>query len=180
MDTVRRVVNQIIKYGKVIRPTLGISVVDDRLKRSMEQQLGLELKGCLVAQVVPNSPAVVAGIEATKMVGSRIIIGDLITEIDGQTVENAEDLISAVEEKHDGDVVTLRVQRNLSSSSSPYGGSGGGNNKRAKYVKVKLTTRDKLESSSSSSSPASTGRRGTNGRSSGGSSTGSSWNIPWQ
>ena len=178
VDTVRRVVNQIIKYGKVIRPTLGISVVDDRLKRSMEQQLGLELKGCLVAQVVPNSPAVVAGIEATRMVGSRLELGDLITEIDGQSVENAEDLISAVEEKHDGDVVTLRVQRNLSSSSSS-----------SSYKRVKLTTRDELESSTSTTAASTqfrrsrngtTGRRGTTGTGSSGSSTGSSWNIPWQ
>merc|ERR1712118_377640 len=31
VDTVRRVVNQIIQYGKVVKPTLGINLVDDRI-----------------------------------------------------------------------------------------------------------------------------------------------------
>jgi S1-C subfamily serine protease len=132
VDTVRRVVNQIISHGKVVRPTLGISIVDDRLVRSIEQQLGTKLNGCLVAEVLPNSPAVVAGIEASQL-GSdgTIVLGDVVTEIDGEQVRQAEDLISAIEEKADGDSVTLRVLRN-------------GNPRRAKYVKVTLTTRDKL------------------------------------
>merc|ERR1712115_758630 len=39
VDTVRRVVNQIILYGRVVRPTLGISVVDDRLVKAIEGQM---------------------------------------------------------------------------------------------------------------------------------------------
>lgn len=136
VDTVRRVVNQIITHGKVVRPTLGISIVDDRLVRSIEQQLGTKLNGCLVAKVIPNSPAVVAGIEASQL-GSdgSIVLGDLVTEIDGEQVRQAEDLISAIEEKSGGDSVTLRVLKN-------------GNPRRAKYVKVTLTTRDKLAGAS--------------------------------
>jgi len=134
VDTVRRVVNQIIQYGKVVRPTMGISIVDDRLLKAIEQQLGYKLKGCLVASVVPNSPASAAGLEASKLSwDGSVILGDLVTEINGEQVRQAEDLISAVEEKSDGDVVTLRIFRKCDP-------------RKAEYVRVKLTVRDKLVS----------------------------------
>merc|ERR1712157_408380 len=58
VDTVRRVVNQIIRYGKIVRPSIGINIIDDRLVKYIEQQLpgGRTLDGCLIAGVVPNSP----------------------------------------------------------------------------------------------------------------------------
>lgn len=40
--TVRPVVNQVIRYGKVVRPTLGIHAAHDRIKRSVENQLWME------------------------------------------------------------------------------------------------------------------------------------------
>jgi S1-C subfamily serine protease len=145
VDTVRRVVNQIILYGKVVRPTLGISIVDDRLVRSIEGQLGRPLDGCLVAKVVPNSPAGVAGLEASIMGGDgSIILGDLVTEVNGELVRQAEDLISAIEEKSEGDTVTLRVLRKCDP-------------RKAENVRVTLTTRDKLQNNGtrpSSSRPA--------------------------
>lgn len=104
VDTVRRVVNQIIHYGKVVRPTLGISIVDDRIVKAIEQQLGRKVEGCLVASVVPNSPAAVAGLRESQLSGDgSVLLGDLVTEINGEQVRQAEDLISAVEEKAEGD-----------------------------------------------------------------------------
>ena len=137
VDTVRRVVNQIIMYGRVVRPTLGISVVDDRLVRSIEQQLRRPLDGCLVAQVLPNSPGVAAGIEASSMgADGSIILGDLVTAVNGESVRQAEDLISAIEEKQDGETVNLTVQRKCDP-------------RRTENVMVTLTTRDKLDNGSS-------------------------------
>jgi S1-C subfamily serine protease len=104
VDTVRRVVNQIIHYGKVVRPTLGISIVDDRIVKAIEQQLGRQVEGCLVASIVPNSPAAAAGLQASQLSGDgSVLLGDLVTEINGERVRQAEDLISAVEEKTEGD-----------------------------------------------------------------------------
>ncbi|KAG7353461.1 peptidase S1 and S6 chymotrypsin/Hap family protein [Nitzschia inconspicua] len=133
VDTVRRVVNQIINYGKVVRPTLGISIVDDRIVKAIEQQLGRQVEGCLVASVVPNSPAETSGLQASQLSGDgSVLLGDLVTEINGEPVRQAEDLISAVEEKDEGDVVTLRVLRKCDP-------------RQAEYVRVRLTTRDKLD-----------------------------------
>jgi PDZ domain-containing secreted protein len=63
-----------------------------------------------------------------------IILGDLVTAVNGEPVRQAEDLISAIEEKSEGSTVTLSVQR----KSDP---------RRSEIVQVTLTTRDKLENS---------------------------------
>eukprot|EP00428_Durinskia_dybowskii_P036919 CAMPEP_0170256552 /NCGR_PEP_ID=MMETSP0116_2-20130129/28129_1 /TAXON_ID=400756 /ORGANISM="Durinskia baltica, Strain CSIRO CS-38" /LENGTH=472 /DNA_ID=CAMNT_0010507561 /DNA_START=54 /DNA_END=1469 /DNA_ORIENTATION=+ len=149
VDTVRRVVNQIILYGKVVRPTLGISIVDDRLVRNIGQQLGRPLEGCLVAEVMPNSPARLAGIQATSMSSDgSVILGDLITGVNGERVRQAEDLISAIEEKNEGDVVSLSVLRKC----DPF---------KSETIQVTLTTRDKLKTNTSTNTA--TPRAGTRG-----------------
>ena len=60
VDTVRRVVNELIRYGAVVRPTLGINVADDQTTRGLFAQLRLPLEGVLVMSVAPRSPAAVA------------------------------------------------------------------------------------------------------------------------
>mmetsp|Transcript_3229 Transcript_3229/g.6086 ORF Transcript_3229/g.6086 Transcript_3229/m.6086 type:complete len:109 (+) Transcript_3229:1180-1506(+) len=67
VDTVRRVVNQIIRFGKVVRPSMGVNVAEDRVVRSIEMQLRKELNGVLVVEVLPKSPAEKAGIKATAL-----------------------------------------------------------------------------------------------------------------
>jgi len=132
VDTVRRVVNQIIQYGKVVRPTIGINVLDDRIVRFLQEQVGRSLDGCLVAQVVPNGPASAAGLTATEQTSDgSLVLGDLIVAVNGEPVRQAEDLISAIEEKRDRDVVRLTVLKNCDP-------------KRERVVEVTLTTRDKL------------------------------------
>lgn len=136
VDTVRRVVNQIIMHGKVQRATLGISIVDDRIVRNIGQQLGRTLEGCLVAEVWPDSPALVAGIKATTMNSDgSIALGDLVTGVDGERVRQAEDLISAIEERNEGERVTLSVLHQ-------------GDPLRSESIGVTLTSRDKLKQSS--------------------------------
>lgn len=132
VDTVRRVVNQIIRYGKVVRPSIGINVADDRMTRSIESQVGRKLDGVLVADVVPGSPASRSGLQPLKiMTDGSIKLGDLITDVDGQPVRQVEDLLSAIEEHKEGDVVSLKVLK-------------GCDPKRLDIISMKLTTREKL------------------------------------
>lgn len=140
VDTVRRVVNQIILYGKVVRPSLGISIVDDRIVKTIGSQLGRALEGCLIAEVWSNSPALKAGLKATTMNSNGSIeLGDLVTGVNGDRVRQGEDLVSAIEEKRDGDKVYLTVLRNC----DPF---------KSETIEVTLTTRDKLEMEKSSTS----------------------------
>jgi S1-C subfamily serine protease len=133
VDTVRRVVNQIIRYGKVVRPTLGIQVIDDRIVQNIGMQLRRKLEGVLIAEVLPNSPAL-SILQPTTMNGDGSInLGDLVTHIDGEKVKQVEDLLSEVEKREEGDSVRLTIVRNGI----------------AKTVEVKLVSRDRLSSARS-------------------------------
>ncbi|KAL3943267.1 MAG: hypothetical protein SGBAC_002676 [Bacillariaceae sp.] len=135
VDTVSRVVNQLIVHGKIVRPTLGMSIVDDRVARNIEQQLRMPLEGCLVGEVFHNSPAMLSGLESFGQDNyGSIILGDMVTHIDGEQVAEAEDLLSAVEEKKEGDTVNLRVVRQC-------------NPNRIETVPVLLTSRDRFHQS---------------------------------
>ena len=55
VDTVRRVVTQLIRYGRVQRPSLGVQVADDQIMRSIERQINAELQGVMITEINPNS-----------------------------------------------------------------------------------------------------------------------------
>ncbi len=106
VDTVNRVVPQLIRYGKIIRPGLGVQVAEDQLTRE------LGLTGVLIVDVVPGSPAAKAGIRPT-MRGTlgRVKLGDVITAIDGKKIESVNDLFLLLEQYKIGDVVIIAVLR---------------------------------------------------------------------
>jgi hypothetical protein len=133
VDTIRRVINQLMLHGKVVRPTLGISIVDDRVARNIEKQLRLPLDGCLVGEVYQNSPAMLSGLEAfAQDMDGSILLGDLVTHINGEAVREAEDLLSAVEERTEGETVSLRILRQCDPG-------------KAEIVPVVLTNQDRLQ-----------------------------------
>ncbi|KAL1499579.1 hypothetical protein AB1Y20_011779 [Prymnesium parvum] len=113
VDTVRRVVNQLIMYGRVVRPTLGLNVAADQQVKALSARLRAPLDGVLVMEVIPGGPAAQSGIQPTRRTASgELSLGDLITSVNGAPVRQVEDLLSAIEEKQAGDSVELRVWRN--------------------------------------------------------------------
>ena len=144
IDTVRRVVNQLIRYGKVVRPTIGINVSEDRVTRSIEAALRRKLDGVLVAEVLPDSPAEKAGMRPTLFRGDgSVVLGDLIIKVDGVPIRQVEDLLSEIEDKKEGEIVSLRVLRGCDPS-------------KAETIRVRLTGRENFRN---------TGRSNTNRRS---------------
>ncbi len=66
----------------------------------------------LAERVEANGPAAKAGIRATRRTpDGQIELGDLILAIDGQTLESADDLLSAQEKYKVGDTVTVLLLR---------------------------------------------------------------------
>lgn len=109
IDTVKRVVPQIIQTGTYRRPSLGISV-NQRVNRVILGQLGVS--GVLVIEVKPGSPAEAAGLRPTRQApDGRIHLGDIITQIDGQPISNTDDLFLYLEKKQPGDIVSLTLRR---------------------------------------------------------------------
>jgi len=108
VDTVRRIVPELIQYGKVVRPALGVGL-DDRLSSYVTQRLGVE--GVLVRDVYSGSAAATAGLEGTQLRRGRIVPGDVIQAIDGKEVTSMADLLGRLGSYRPGDTVTLKVWR---------------------------------------------------------------------
>ncbi|CAN6327235.1 unnamed protein product [Urochloa humidicola] len=106
VDTVGGIVDQLIKFGKVTRPILGIKFAPDQ---SVEQ---LGLSGVLVLDAPPNGPAGKAGLQSTKRDAyGRLILGDIITSVNGTKVTNGSDLYRILDQCKVGETVTVEVLR---------------------------------------------------------------------
>ena len=100
-QTVHPVVDALIKSGVVHHGYLGIGLNDVTPENAKFFNLTGNT-GALIAQVTPNSPASRAGLKA----------GDVVTSVDGQTVDTGSDLQVAVSEVAPGTRVQLDVERN--------------------------------------------------------------------
>ena len=109
VDTVNRVVPQLIARGKYIRPSLGVSV-DADINRVLSKELGIE--GVLLLEVEPGSAADAAGLRGTTVDrDGNVIAGDVIIALDGQAVDSVATLLARLEDHQIGDRVTLRIWR---------------------------------------------------------------------
>jgi S1-C subfamily serine protease len=107
IDTINRIASQLIAFGKVIQPGLGISVFDDSIAR----QVGIE-EGVLVRGVDPRGAAAEAGVMPTRYDrAGNVVLGDIIVSIDGQTVKSSDDLYRILESHNVGDQVRIEVMR---------------------------------------------------------------------
>lgn len=111
-DTVRRFVNQIITHGPNARPSLGVAVVPDQIRSQYSRHLRRELEGAIIAEVVPGSPADRLNL-APCGPGPRggILLGDMITAVNGNPVKKNEDLLCLVEESEPDEPLSLTVLR---------------------------------------------------------------------
>lgn len=105
VDIVNKVVPQLIKFGKYTRPSLGISV-DENINRQIMRQLGVS--GVAILDFSRNSAAKRAGLQAVEVNRyGKITSGDIITAIDGKSVESVNTLLSILDDYSFGDEVTL-------------------------------------------------------------------------
>jgi S1-C subfamily serine protease len=121
INTIKRVVAQLVATGRVVRPTIGILQV-------FETDRGL-----LVVNVTPGGPAEQAGVQGSRLTRRKNRIGvlaieqdvvdhsqsDLIVGIDGKVVKQSDDLLGVIEAKKPGDQVVLTVVRNSQSLQIP-------------------------------------------------------------
>jgi len=107
IDTVNRIVPQLIAFGKVIQPGLGIQVVED----SVARQVGID-EGVLILDMDRQGAAAKAGMMPTRYDRDRnVVLGDIIISIDGQSIKTSNDLYKILERYNVGDEVRVEVIR---------------------------------------------------------------------
>ncbi len=106
-NLVSRVVPELIRLGKVVRPEIGVRL----LKTD---------KGLLVAQLQPNGPADKAGLRGPKVTRKTGLLGgvrtdygaaDIVVAVDDEDVKSQDDFLSIVESKRPNDQVVVTVLR---------------------------------------------------------------------
>src|SRR3569623_661127 len=100
IDLAMDVVEQIKTKGKVSRGWLGILIQD--VTRELAESFGMDRPGgALVAQVLPDSPALKAGIK----------VGDVVLEFNGVTITDSASLPPMVGRTHIGDEIPVKLVR---------------------------------------------------------------------
>ncbi len=106
VDVVNWVVPELIRYGKIMRPSLGIEFA----RQSFVQRLGLS--GALVIDVLRGEAADRAGIRPTLRERSGAIrLGDVITGIDDYPINSYSDIVLVLEKYQPGTKVNLKILR---------------------------------------------------------------------
>jgi S1-C subfamily serine protease len=106
VNTVKRVVPEIVRYGKVSRPSLGLGTVNDHIARRNG------IKGVIVGEVFPGRAAARAGLKPVRITSrGEVLLGDVIVAMGDLKVETTDDLLNALEQQKPGSRVVLRVQR---------------------------------------------------------------------
>jgi S1-C subfamily serine protease len=109
VDTVNRVVPELIAHGRFQRPTLGIKI-NERLSALATQQLGV--RGLLVLEVERGSPAERAGLRPSRLArDGSLVPGDVIQSIDGQVVDSPAAMDKLLDGYKSGDRVLLKIWR---------------------------------------------------------------------
>ncbi len=107
VDTVKKIVPQLIEHGRMVRPSLGVELAP-------EQWLSRRgLRGVPILRVTRGMPAENAGLRGVQRNrAGAMVLGDVIVGIDNRSVKNYDDLLSAIEDYQAGDKIRLHFIRN--------------------------------------------------------------------
>ncbi|MGH9544256.1 MAG: S1C family serine protease [Terriglobales bacterium] len=115
VNTAKAVLNDLVTLGRVRRPALGVQTIP--ITPDLADQMGLAAdSGLLIIRVVPGGAADHAGLRGgteRAYIGNMPIMlgGDLIVAIDGQQVQDQQDLSQVMNNHRAGDTVRLTVYR---------------------------------------------------------------------
>ncbi len=106
VDTVNRIVPELIQHGKLIKPGLGVTLVPDEIVR------GWGIAGLVIGKVYRGGAADRAGLKGLReTLGGRIELGDVITGVEGKRVTRLDEWLAVLDRHKVGDRVTLEILR---------------------------------------------------------------------
>ncbi len=106
VDEVNRIVPRLIRDGRMVRPTLGVTAAPPELNRALALPKGVAIVG-----VQRGGPAARAGLQPFTRGDGGIVQGDVVTAINDEAVETLDDMLNALERLQPGDQATLTVSR---------------------------------------------------------------------
>ena len=107
VDTIRRYVPQLIEHGKIIRPGLGIGILDEEMREAYVGE-----KGAAISFVDPEGAAAEAGLRGmSRDRYGRIYLGDIIVKLAGKEVNNLDDIYHILENQKIGDTIEIEFLR---------------------------------------------------------------------
>ena len=115
VNAAKAVFNDLVQFGRVRRPSLGIMPLP--IGPELAEELGLPAdSGVMIVQVVPGGAAEQAGLkggnERAYLGNTPIMIGgDLIVALNGEPIEDTQDLAHFMNNHRAGDVVTVTIWR---------------------------------------------------------------------
>jgi len=115
INTAKAVINDLLTLGRVRRPALGVTTIP--IDPQLADQMGLAADyGLLILQVVPGGAADTAGLRGGSQrafLGNTPITvgGDLIVALDGQQVEDQQELAQIMNNHRAGDTVRITIYR---------------------------------------------------------------------
>lgn len=107
----KRVVPQLIQFGEVRRPKLGAVLL--KVEQLIEQGITMPVeKGLLIRSISPGGSAASAGLRGLSQdANGEIVLGDIITSIDGTKVGDMDDVYRLLDKKAIGDIVQVEIYR---------------------------------------------------------------------
>jgi S1-C subfamily serine protease len=109
VDTVNRVVPDLIRNGRYEEPSIGVQL-DERLNERLEQVTGIE--GAFVLRVAQGSAAAAAGLQAARISrDGEVIGGDVIVSVNGKKIDSVSRFLVTLDDYRVGDTIRLGVQR---------------------------------------------------------------------
>ena len=106
VEEINRVVPELIKHGRLIKPGIGVTLVDERYAARYGVRTGI-----LIGEVEAGGPADQAGLQAARQYRGEIVSGDIIVGIDGTPVNSVEDIRTILENFKVGDEIELAYLR---------------------------------------------------------------------
>jgi S1-C subfamily serine protease len=115
----KRVIPQLIQYGEVRRPKLGANLIS--VSSLIEQGYRLPVQsGLIIRNVVPGTTASNAGLRGLSQDSTgNVGLGDVITALDGEKMNDLDDLYRYLDKKQIGDTVQATVVRDGKTITMP-------------------------------------------------------------
>jgi S1-C subfamily serine protease len=110
VNIAKRVVPQLIQFGEVRRPKLGATFFSIEQLREQGAEFPVQ-SGLLIRSLAARGPAELAGLRAVARTASGVVLGDIITSIDGEKVRDINDLFRFLDKKQINDTVRVELVR---------------------------------------------------------------------